>query len=165
MSLFNVISDKLTTMGVQDFVSIVAALIAILAALYARWSARATERANEITIHAERLRIFKTIRNFQHQIEKYGLEYPDAAQSELIQGAELAEFFFSPAVAKPLAQFVEQSQTHLNARAGALVQDSLGQPILPPGARARLSESHRQLLDEVKRILNKMKSDLRLTEY
>lgn len=106
MNYFDVIYEKLTTMGVQDFVSIIAASIAILAALYARWSARASERANEIAIHTERLRIFKTIRHFQHEIESDGLDYPDAAHVQLIQGAELAEFYFGLNLAKALAKLV-----------------------------------------------------------
>jgi hypothetical protein len=165
MNNFDVIYEKLTTMAVQDFVSIIAASIAILAALYARWSARAAERANEIAIHAERLRIFKTIRHFQDEIETGGLNFPDAAQVQLIQGAELAEFYFSPNLANALKKLVDQSQDFISARAQAFVQDTLGQPILPVSARESLSEVHREILSRVKGRLDEMKRDLRLVRF
>lgn len=162
MDFIRSILESFAAIETQNFLSVIAVVIAIAAALYARWAAKAAQRANEIAIHLERLHVFKAARHFQYEIQAIGLEYSDTVQGALIRGTELAEFYFAHTVSEALSKLIEKSQKLINERSAAFVQDACGQPVLPPEARRRLSTLHHEVIVDVKNIVDDLKAHLRL---
>jgi len=52
-------------MGISDVIAAIALCASAGSALYARWAGKAAQRANEIAIHNERLRIYKGLLKFR----------------------------------------------------------------------------------------------------
>lgn len=55
-----------------DYISYIAILVSILATLYARWAGKAAQRANEIALHNEKLKIFQRFQEFHMSLVQSG---------------------------------------------------------------------------------------------
>ena len=87
-------------MEASDYISAVALVIASLAALYARWSARAAEKSNSISLHSTKLEIYLELRKFQKCFKGYQA-YPDENSIDIFyeKSVVLSEIFFDPETA------------------------------------------------------------------
>jgi hypothetical protein len=82
-------------MAWSDIIAILAALVATHSAVYVRWSAKATQRANEISIHNERLRLYKGLLTFRATLYTKGSSFHVESLWEFADIALLSEFYFS----------------------------------------------------------------------
>jgi hypothetical protein len=78
-----------------DPIALLALFVSGGAALYARWSAQATQRANEIAIHNERLSIYKGLQLFHMTLVTRGVGFPEEAIWHFSDHANLSEFYYS----------------------------------------------------------------------
>jgi hypothetical protein len=78
-----------------DPIALLALFVSGGAVLYARWSAQATQRANEIAIHNERLTIYKGLQLFHMTLVTRGVGFPEEAIWHFSDHANLSEFYYS----------------------------------------------------------------------
>ncbi len=100
----------------SDLIAIGAALIAGLAALYARWASISAQRANEIALHSERLKIYKSLLNHGSTLATRGVKFPENSLWSFHDAVQLSEFYFDPEVYKELDSILEDSFEILNLR-------------------------------------------------
>lgn len=93
----------------SDLVALLAAFVAILSALYSRWSAKAAQRANEIAIHNEKLRIYRGLLDFRAALITRGPGFPDEVLWQFADVALLSEFYFSEGAHKEFAELVNDA--------------------------------------------------------
>lgn len=94
-------------MSWSEVVAVFAAFVAALSALYARWSAKASQRANEIAIHNERLRIYRGLLDFRAMLTTRGPGFPDEELWKFGDIVLLSEFYFSQSAHKALVKLLE----------------------------------------------------------
>ncbi|HEX8607615.1 MAG TPA: hypothetical protein VF679_03120 [Pedobacter sp.] len=75
--------------------------------MYARWAGRAAQRANEIAIHNERLRIYKGLLEFRAMLMTRGPNFPDDELWKIADLALLSEFYFSEAAHNAMQKLVK----------------------------------------------------------
>lgn len=90
------------TFQMSDWIAIGAALIATLSALYARWAAQAVQRANEISLHNERLDIYKGLVTFRSVISARGPGFSERYLWRFYEHVQMSEFYFGGAEYKKL---------------------------------------------------------------
>lgn len=95
-------------------ITIGSALVAGIAALYARWAAIAAQRANEIAIHNERLKIYKAIWNHHATLATRGPHYPEDALWVFHDAVQLSEFYFGTSEYEALKGILGDSFEILN---------------------------------------------------
>ena len=84
-------------MDTSDFFAAFAVCASAGSALYARWAGKAAQRANEIAIHNERLRIYKGLLEFRAVLTTKGSSLPDGELWKFADLVLLSEFYFSKA--------------------------------------------------------------------
>lgn len=80
--------------NLSTIVAVVAALIAALAALYARWQARAAQRSNEISLHSNRLNIYRALLRFRALLAAHGARIKDDEVWRFAEASDLSEFYY-----------------------------------------------------------------------
>lgn len=81
-------------MTISDLISLCLLFAAILAAVYARLSASQARRANEISLHNERLKIFRGLLDFRAEITAHGDQFEHAKLADLYNHLQLTEFYY-----------------------------------------------------------------------
>ncbi len=81
-------------MSTADLIAIGAMLLAGLSALYARQAVNAAKRTNEISIHNERLMIYKDLLNHRAILTQKGPRYPEEALWRFYDAVQLSEFYY-----------------------------------------------------------------------
>ncbi len=81
-------------MSTSDWIALGSFGGALLAALYARWSATAAQRANEIALHNERLKIFRGFLDCRAEITAHGDDFSKTMVHNLYSHVQLTEFYF-----------------------------------------------------------------------
>ncbi len=89
------------------YISIIACGGAILSALYARWSAKHAERANEIALHNERLKIYRGFLDFKFELKQRPTDFSITSLVDFENHVRLAEFYFDSGLYRLLKQFSE----------------------------------------------------------
>jgi hypothetical protein len=84
-------------MDSSDLLAAFALCASVASAVYARWAGSAAQRANEIAIHNERLRIYKGLLEFRAMLTTRGPGFPDDELWKFADLALLSEFYFSEA--------------------------------------------------------------------
>jgi hypothetical protein len=85
-------------METSSWIALASFFAALLAALYSRWSATAARRQNEISIHHEKLKIFKALLDFRTKLVGRGASIPEQDLTlELYPHVQLAEFYYGDA--------------------------------------------------------------------
>jgi len=100
---------KRRTMETTEFISVIALCASIGSAVYARWSGQATQRANEIAIHSERLKIYKGLLEFRAFLTTRGPGFPDEALWQFADLVLLSEFYFSSRAHEAMKALLEDA--------------------------------------------------------
>lgn len=93
----------------SDIIAAGAASISILAAVYARWAALATENANTIALHSERLAIYKGLIKFRSEFSQQGYSMKDEALWAFKEHVFLSEFYFNDEVHSALSELLNKA--------------------------------------------------------
>lgn len=145
----------------SDLIAFGAAFVAALSALYSRWSAKAAERANDIAVHNERLRIYKGVLRFRAVLITRGTGFPDESLWELADLVVLAEFYFSRQAYEGLQKLLNDGG-QIKARHDHWRSTVDGGGNGREGARA-LHELFRETRAHCDTVLEMLKPDLRLS--
>lgn len=94
-------------MQTSDFLSALALCTSVGSAVYARWSGTAAQRANEIALHNERLKIYKGLQMFHMTLVTRGVGFPDEAIWHFGDHAHLSEFYFPAADYERLTEIMD----------------------------------------------------------
>ncbi|MBL8417383.1 MAG: hypothetical protein JNN31_04020 [Dechloromonas sp.] len=78
-----------------SLISLCSAFAAILAAVYARWQATAAKKANEISLHENRLKVYSGLSRFRVHITGQGTNIKEEEVWRFAEIVELSEFYFS----------------------------------------------------------------------
>ena len=147
----------------SDLVAICGALVACLSALYARWAVKEAKRQNEISIHTERLNVYKGVNSFSSKLAQNG---PTIAESNVwvfLEWVQLSEFYFSKAIHQRLDAAFKKSLEMLAKNdewEAAKVEGSSNAKEIGKNRHA----IHLALRDECFSIADAMKASLRLDE-
>ena len=94
-------------MGISDVIAAIALCASAGSALYARWAGKAAQRANEIAIHNERLRIYKGLLEFRAVLTTRGAGFPDDELWKFADLVLLSEFYFSKAAHEAMQKLLD----------------------------------------------------------
>lgn len=107
----------MTDIQTSDLIAIGAACIAGLSALYARWTVTEAKRANEIAIHNERLKIYKSLVDYRALLSAKGPRFSEEELWRFYEPVQLSEFYYGPNLHKEMLSIWDDSQTLLSLRA------------------------------------------------
>lgn len=96
---------------------------------------------NRISVHGHRLEAFKALLSFRGQLTAKGVHFKREATWGLWEHADIAEFYFSPAVASKLKSIVDLSLA-LQASRDEWSEDSC---VSPPERKVLVDASYAQL--------------------
>ncbi len=97
-----------------DLIAICSALLAGLSALFARWAARASIHQNQISLHAERLNVYKGVTIFASKLAANGPGIQETDIWKFHEWVQLSEFYYNLSIHKRL----DSSFTHALAMLG-----------------------------------------------
>ena len=149
------------TEDISSVIAIVAALVAALSALYARWQAKAARRANEISLHANRLAVFTGLARFRVHVTARGTGISEEEVWRFAEIAELSEFYFPSAVHPKMSAVYEQSLKLLSLND----EWEHARQHEPEKAKALVGPRHelvRNTRDECYKITDELKKHLRI---
>lgn len=147
-------------MDTFDFFAALALCASAASAIYARWAGKAAERANEIAMHNERLKIYKGLLEFRAVLATRGPGFPDEELWKFWDFVLLSEFYFSKKAhiaMKKLADDGNQIKAQYDLWHG--MRESSGGLNL---SRQTLDALHRSTRDECGAVADLLKSDLLL---
>ena len=98
----------------SDFISIGSALVAGLSALYARWAVKASKHQNEISLHSERLNVYKGVTIFGSKLAATGPAINDGDVWKFHEWVQLSEFYYNTAIHKRLDKVFAQALAMLS---------------------------------------------------
>lgn len=81
----------------SDVIAFLCFLCAGLAALYARWAWGEARRANELSVHSNRMNIYRALHNLRFSVQAYGVTIELKHVSAFYHPAREARFYFSKA--------------------------------------------------------------------
>lgn len=90
-------------------ISVGAALVSALAALYARWQAAAAKRANDISLHENRLSVYKALGRFRGVVIMHGAAFPEEELWKLEENVQLSEFYFPKSIHSSMEELFQQA--------------------------------------------------------
>lgn len=96
-------------MDTGSLISLCSAFAAILAALYARWQAVAAKKANEISLHENRLKVYSGLSRFRVHMTGQGTNIKEEEVWRIAEMAELSEFYFSENIAAQMNSIFDRS--------------------------------------------------------
>jgi hypothetical protein len=147
--------------NLSDLIASLAAFVAILSALYSRWSAKAAQRANEIAIHNERLRIYRGLLDFRAVLTTKGAGFPDEALWQFVDIALLSEFYFSDEAYKEFADLRDDANKIKALHDSWCHERESGQGDASKTAKA-MNELHRKTRNRCDALAESLKPALRL---
>lgn len=145
----------------ETLISFGSALVATLAALYARWQAMTAKRANEISLHENRLKVYSGLARFRVHITGQGVNFKEEEVWRFAEIAELSEFYFPKAIPKQMDDIFERSLKllSLNDTWHAAKQSQSGDAVALVQPRHDLMRSIR---DDCYKITDEIKEHLRV---
>lgn len=147
----------------SDFIAISSALVAGLTALYARWAVNTSKHQNEISLHAERLNVYKGVTLFGSKLAANGPSIQDADAWKFHEWVQLSEFYYNPSIHKRL----DMAFIRALAMLGKNDEWKLAKEEGSSNAKVISDERnkiHRALRDECFSISNAMKENLRVAK-
>lgn len=96
-------------LNISDLISIVAFLIACLSALYAKWALKESKRQNEISIHSERLNVYKGVNFFYAKLTQNGASIAESNIWVFLEWVQLSEFYFKKSIHERLEEAFKKS--------------------------------------------------------
>lgn len=148
-------------MQVSDLLALGSVVVAILAALYARWSARAAQRTNEIAIHNERLKVYRSVLDFGVIAASRGPSLLEEHVWRFNEAVQLSEFYFDDKIHKQLEGLFKDALSLLSINDQWQIKGDLS----PDEAKELNKERHavaRRLRDDCFVVGDKMKTSLRI---
>lgn len=146
-----------------DFIAIGSALVAGLSALYARWAVKASKHQNEISLHAERLNVYKGVTIFGSKLAANGPSIQDTDVWKFHECVQLSEFYYSAAIHKRLDTAFTQALSMLVKNDEWKFAKEEGSANAKDISDER-HKIHRALRDECFSISDAMKENLRLAK-
>jgi len=147
-------------MQTSDFIAIGSVLVASLSALYARWSVQTARRQNEISLHSERLRVYRGVVDFGVKLAAKGPAINEKDIWAFDEWVQLSEFYFNKEIYDRLEKIFQDSMKLLDKNDEWNVMERSSEEAKKiNGARHK---THRALRDECFSIRDAMKSDLRV---
>ncbi|MDO9282445.1 MAG: hypothetical protein Q7T88_08705 [Methylotenera sp.] len=147
----------------SDFIAIGSALVAGLSALYARWAVKASKHQNEISLHAERLNVYKGVTIFGSKLAANGPSIQDADVWKFHEWVQLSEFYYNTAIHKRLDAAFTQALAMLAKSDEWKLAKEQGSSNAKEISDER-HKIHRALRDESFSISDAMKENLRLAK-
>jgi hypothetical protein len=95
-------------------ISVVSALVALLSAIYARRQASSASKANEISLHENRLNIYKSLVRFRAHISALGASIKEEDVWLFGEASEMAEFYFPENIAERMKAVFENARKLLS---------------------------------------------------
>lgn len=86
-----------------------AAAFSGLSAIYARWQANATKRANEISLHQDRLSVYRGALRFASHVAARGTHVKEGEVWLFRESVDSSEFYYSASIPKDLAEVFEKT--------------------------------------------------------
>jgi hypothetical protein len=147
--------------SISDLIAVGSALVASLSALYARWAVKEAKRQNEISIHAERLNVYKGVNRFGSKLATHGPSIKDNDVWAFHEWVQLSEFYFSNSLYQRLNAALTNSFELLskNDEWSTAKEDGNSNSVDISNQRHAI---HRALRDECFSIAEAMKKNLRL---
>ena len=94
----NVMQEIQMTFSASDVIAIISVLVASLSAVYSRWAVNATKHQNEISLHAERLIVFKGVVTFYSKLASNSALIKEEDVWLFHDSVELSEFYYSKSI-------------------------------------------------------------------
>lgn len=145
----------------SDFIAVSSALVAGLSALYARWAVKASKHQNEISLHAERLNVYKGVTIFGSKLAANGPSIQDTDVWKFHEWVQLSEFYYNTAVHQRLDTAFTQALAMLTKSDEWKLAKEQGSSNVKDISDER-HKIHRALRDECFSISDAMKENLRL---
>ena len=147
-------------MVTSDVIAVLALCASAGSALYARWAGKAAQRANEIAIHNERLRIYKGLLEFRSILTTRGPSFPDDEMWKFADLVLLSEFYFSKAAHEAMQKLLDDgNQTKARYELWQSMKDSCGD--IATATRA-MNDLHCATRDRCGAVADMLKPDLLL---
>lgn len=144
----------------SDFIAVLALCASAGSALYARWAGKAAQRANEIAIHNERLRIYTGFLEFRAVLTTRGPSFPDDALWKFADLVLLSEFYFSKAAHEAMQKLLDDgNQTKARYELWQSMKDTCGDTATAVRA---MHDLHRATRDRCAAVADMLKPDLLL---
>jgi len=146
-------------MDTGSLISLCSAFAAILAALYARWQAVAAKKANEISLHENRLKVYSGLSRFRVHITGQGTNIKEEEVWRIAEMAELSEFYFSENIAARMNSIFDRSLKLLSLndewKEAKEVDFSAAKPLVQPrhDLMREIRDDCYTITDDMKRVL------------
>lgn len=148
-------------MDLSDLIALGSVVVAILAALYARWSALAAQRTNEIAIHNERLKVYRSVLDFGATVAARGPSILEEHVWRFNEAVQLSEFYFDAKIHEALEGVFNDALDLLSKNDQWQMKDEL----LPSQVKDLNKERYgvaRNIRDDSFAVADKMKAKLRI---
>jgi hypothetical protein len=144
----------------SNWISALALLVSALSALYARYSVQEARRTNEITIHNERLKIFKVILELRGLLTRHGVNIKENDLFSFYEFVQLSEFYYDKSIHEDIKAYFDTAWEIVKQR-------DLWETAESQEAKKELVAKTHSLLtasrEKIKLLEDKMKGHLRLT--
>lgn len=148
-------------MGVSDLISLCSAVVAMLAAVYARWQAMGARKANEISLHENRFKVYSALARYRVHLTGQGTNVREEEVWRIADAAELSDFYFPPEIPSRMQRIFERSLELLSLndewKDAKEANDEKAKELVKPR-----HELMRQIRDDCLSIGNDMKTYLRI---
>jgi hypothetical protein len=144
-------------------VALCAALVSALAAIYARWQANAAKRANEISLHESRLKVYNRLSRFRVHLTGSGPSLKEEEVWTFFEAVEASEFYY-PAYIQPRLQYVFDEAMKLLTLNDEWRHACQIEPTQAPSLVKPRYDLSLELRDECQRITDEIKPYLRIGE-
>lgn len=148
-------------MDTGSLISLCSAFAAILAALYARWQAMVAKKANEISLHENRLKVYSGLSRFRVHISGQGTNIRAEEVWRFAEIAELSEFYFSENITALMNSVFARSLKLLSLndewKEAKEIEPSAAKPLVQPR-----HDLMREIRDDCYKITGDMKGVLRV---
>jgi hypothetical protein len=95
-------------MNTDQLIALLSAFAAILAALYARYSINEAKRTNEISIHNEKLKIYKGILELRAKVNAHGVNIKETDLFGFYEYVQLSEFYYNKKIYNEIMTYFEE---------------------------------------------------------
>lgn len=147
----------------SDLIALGSAFFAGFSALYARRAISESKYQNEISLHSNRLEIYKGVNNFGSKLTAYGPAIQESVAWDFHQWVQLSEFYFDSSIHQRLDQaFVDALKLLAKNDEWQLARDEGN--LSAKDINEQRYKIHKLLRDECLSISNEMKKCLRLAK-
>lgn len=148
-------------MDTGSLISLCSAFAAILAALYARWQATAAKKANDISLHENRLKVYSGLSRFRVHITGQGTNLKEEEVWRFAEIVELSEFYFSENISVRMNSVFDRSLKLLSLNDEWNMAKEFDHSTAKPLVQPR-HDLMREIRDDCYKIADDMKGVLRV---